>query len=140
MPTDDRPTPPDDPFWYRAKLIREVDGDTDYFHADLGFDLRRYTEVRLNGIDTAEIFGVSHDSDEYALGEEEADFVAEWLDAVEANAVSEWPFVIHTVEKGKYRDRWVADVWSSNPFPDDSPYERSLAAEILSKYPDATYP
>ena len=47
-----------EPYWYRAKLIRVVDGDAVSLDFDAGFQLwLRGERCRLAGINTPEIFG-----------------------------------------------------------------------------------
>jgi len=102
---------------FQARLVRVVDGDTVDVTADLGFKTRRTIRLRLIGVDTAEIFGVPHDSDEYQTGIEQAQFVKDWLaDAPPADGeratrdAHDWPLVVRTeTETGKY-GRYIADV------------------------------
>ena len=49
--------PPPVPYTYKALLVRVVDGDTVDVNIDLGFNCWMLERVRLEGIDTAEIFG-----------------------------------------------------------------------------------
>lgn len=86
-------------FEYQAQVDRVVDGDTIDFVIDLGFDLRRTTRVRLLDVDTAESYGVDHDSAEYELGSEQTEFVEQWLDDVGNET---WPFIVTTERTGKY--------------------------------------
>lgn len=46
-----------DLYWYRARLVRVVDGDTVDLDVDLGFLTRRTMRFRLLGIDAPEIRG-----------------------------------------------------------------------------------
>lgn len=87
-----------------------VDGDTVDLNIDVGFYTTCRERVRLAGIDTAEIYGVSHDSDEYARGIEHARFVESWVADAEASVDGDWPFIVHTEKAtGKY-GRWVGDL------------------------------
>lgn len=52
----------------RAICTRVVDGDTIQVLLDQGMSDRREARIRLEGIDTPEMFGVAKDSDEYAKG------------------------------------------------------------------------
>lgn len=99
---------------YRAKLIRVVDGDTYDFEVDLGFHTFTRIRIRMSGIDTAETYGVKHESDEYARGIEQKEFVEDWFKSAE-------DVIIETEkdEKGKY-GRWLARVYESNPDNEDS--------------------
>jgi len=44
-------------YWYRAALVRVVDGDTVDVMIDLGFDVQTYQRLRLLGIDAPEMRG-----------------------------------------------------------------------------------
>lgn len=84
-----------------------VDGDTIYFKLDLGFYIWHIEPVRLEGVDTHEIHGVSHDSEEYERGIDERDFVQAWLQEGVSNyeGSDTWPFRILTTAYdtlGKY--------------------------------------
>lgn len=98
------------PWEYRATVERVVDGDTLDLRIDLGFGViltGDEARVRLKGLDTAEIFGVSKDSEEYEAGQTHREFVVDWVGEA---ADREWPFLIRTAkddERGKY-GRWLA--------------------------------
>jgi len=90
---------------YRARLEEVVDGDTIDLKLELGFDTYKIIRVRLKGVDTAEIFGVEHDSDGYERGMQQKRFVEEFLEADE-----EWPIKFISKErKGKF-GRWLGDM------------------------------
>jgi len=91
-----------DLYKYRAELVRVVDGDTYDFDVDLGFYTTKRIRVRMIGVNTHETYGASHDSEEYALGKRESDFVKEWF--AEKDEI-----IIETDEdeRGKY-GRWLA--------------------------------
>ena len=48
---------------YLAKVIRVVDGDTYDVMVDLGFNIKMKIRIRLNGIDTPEIYRPSCDAE-----------------------------------------------------------------------------
>jgi endonuclease YncB( thermonuclease family) len=89
---------------YPAELVRVVDGDTLVFSLDLNFGLKKIAEIRLLGVDTAETYGVSHDSMEYQTGMKHKKFVEEWLN--EADSLK-----VRTDEQGKY-GRWLGEVFN----------------------------
>jgi len=60
---------------YRAKVIRIVDGDTYELMVDLGMKVFHLAHIRLEDVDTPEVYGVRHDSEEYAEGVEASSFV-----------------------------------------------------------------
>ena len=93
-----------------ARCEDVVDGDTLDVVAQLPLGVRRPVTLRLDGVDTAEVYGVDHDSEEYARGAEQSAFVREWVsDAAAAEDVDEWPLAVEIVERGKY-GRWVSRV------------------------------
>ena len=53
---------------YRAEVGRVVDGDTIDAVIDLGFYIEITERLRLEGLDTPEIHGVAHASEEYKKG------------------------------------------------------------------------
>ncbi len=95
---------------YRANIERVVDGDTLDLKMDLGFGVTLTGDearVRLRNVDTAEMYGVSRDSEEYAAGQRHKQFVEEWI---AQGGEGEWPFFVQTWkddERGKY-GRWLA--------------------------------
>lgn len=99
---------------YQARLddtrTGVVDGDTIDLRVDLGFYTDRRIRVRLQGVDTAEIFGVGKDSEEYAAGTEHKQFVTEWLATARTQHDGAWPLVVVTETRtGKY-GRWVGTI------------------------------
>lgn len=101
---------------YRADVERVVDGDTLDLRIDLGFGVTLTGDearVRLLDVDTAEIFGSSKGSDEYATGQRQKAFVEEWIDQAGEQT---WPVFIETRkddERGKY-GRWLAVIHRRN--------------------------
>lgn len=57
-----------DPYIYKAKVLRVVDGDTLVVDIDLGLKVRLKDTIRLYGINTPETHGVSKTSAEYKAG------------------------------------------------------------------------
>jgi micrococcal nuclease len=64
---------------YNAVIVKVVDGDTLDVLVDLGLEIFIKLRVRLYGIDTPEVYGVKHDSEEYAAGKKASDFVKKHL-------------------------------------------------------------
>lgn len=92
---------------FPARLDRVVDGDTVDLTVDLGFSIQRTTRFRLFGVDTAEVYGVPQESDDYQRGAEHREFVVEWFDT---HSEGEWPLVAWTAkETGKY-GRYVTEI------------------------------
>jgi len=55
-------------YWYSAKCLNVVDGDTVDLDVDLGFGTHIHDRFRLAGINTPEISGVAKDTPEYLAG------------------------------------------------------------------------
>lgn len=92
-----------------ARVKRVIDGDTLEVELDLGFHARRVTQVRLRDVDTAEIHGVAHDSEEYARGQKHTSFVRQWVEQGRLMDL-DFPFVVDSYEEGKYHDRWIGTI------------------------------
>lgn len=60
---------------YSATLARVVDGDTLEVIIDVGFKITTKQRLRLAYIDTPEIFGTDHESEEYKKGIEARNYV-----------------------------------------------------------------
>lgn len=101
-----------DPFAYRGRLKKIVDGDTYELEVDLGFNTTRTVTVRADGIDTAETWFTDEDSEEYRRGQIHEDFVTHWFAIAEEDHDGEWPLIVDTRKndgKGKY-GRYLAEV------------------------------
>ena len=66
-------------YWYAAKIIKTVDGDTLDIELALGINVYIRERVRLYGVNTPETFGVKRGSDEYKRGMEAKRFVQSFL-------------------------------------------------------------
>lgn len=97
-------------FWeFRCQVKRLIDGDTYTLRIDKGFNDYRWQDVRLRGVDTAEIYGIAKDSEEYRRGQEHLSFVGDWVFAGREGYDGDWPFLVETREPGKYGGRYIAD-------------------------------
>lgn len=113
---------------YQCRVLRVVDGDTLDILIDLGFYSRLEARVRLAGLDTAEIYGVKHESDEYEEGMVHKRFVEDWVDAA-PDQDWPWPFVVRTEKQtGKY-GRWIGELERK---ADDEVLNQTLLAEFPS--------
>lgn len=110
---------------YRAELDRVVDGDTLDVLIDLGFYIKIKERVRLEGIDTPEIYGVPQDSEEYRRGMEAKEYVERRLN--ENNNM----MIIKTRKLGKWR-RWLAKVYllDSGKTLNEELIEKGLAKRV----------
>lgn len=116
-------------FTYQCYVLRVVDGDTLDLVVDMGFKTRRTIRVRLGGLDTSEIYGVSRESDEYQSGIVHKEFVSEWTSRAELIRDREWPFVVTTAKQtGKY-GRYVAVVVAKDS-------GEVLNQALVDEYPD----
>jgi len=99
-------------FVYRAHRDEVVDGDTYDVVVDCGFSMFKRLRVRLDGVDTAETYGIDHESDEYQRGMKQANWVAEWFNQAHEAYDGRWPLVIRTFkdETGKY-GRFIAEIY-----------------------------
>ena len=64
-------------FFYKAEVIKIVDGDTVDLMVDLGFDIHHEIRVRLYGVNTPE--SRTSDSEEKIRGLAAKDFTMKWL-------------------------------------------------------------
>jgi micrococcal nuclease len=97
-------------FVYKAELVRIVDGDTIDLRVDLGFRTYKRVRVRLQEVDTPEIYGVKKGSEEYKRGIEAKSFVADWFKEYQdsSGCVN---FDSQREDTGKY-GRWIGDIIS----------------------------
>lgn len=85
-----------------AEVRRVIDGDTVEVLLDTGYRQRLVQTIRVEGIDTCEIFGTKKESDEYQTGMKQKQFAEEFLDVD-----GEFPIAVTTLEEGKYGGRWI---------------------------------
>lgn len=55
-------------YWYKAKCVRVIDGDTIEVVIDLGLKVGLHERIRLYGLNSSEIFGVKIGSESYIAG------------------------------------------------------------------------
>lgn len=89
-------------YQYRAYVHNIVDGDTFDAKVDLGFYIQTDLRFRVENIDTPEIYGVKHESEEYARGIEATQRAEELL-------LNKW-VIIESTKLGIY-GRWGAKVY-----------------------------
>jgi micrococcal nuclease len=58
-----------DLFFYKAKVLRVVDGDTVDLDIDLGMKCHIHERIRFANFDAPETYGVKKDSEEYQRGQ-----------------------------------------------------------------------
>lgn len=112
---------------YRASVERVVDGDTLDVKIDLGFKTYKDVRVRLAEVDTAEIYGVPKESDEYKQGMIHKEFVEDWLPQND-----DWPIVVETEgddDTGKY-GRYLARIYRAE--------DEELNDAIKSEFPNVS--
>lgn len=64
-------------FWYRAKVIRVIDGDTIDLMVDLGFNIHHKIKVKLYGVNAPK--SDTKDLEEKALGIKAKEFTKDWF-------------------------------------------------------------
>ncbi|HEX5727325.1 MAG TPA: thermonuclease family protein [Longimicrobiaceae bacterium] len=87
-------------FEYGADVVRVVDGDTVYLNVDLGFFIRVTIQVRLRGVNTPELRGLTRERGLAAKA------------YVEAALPTGAKVVVHTYKLEKY-GRYLADLYYS---------------------------
>ena len=95
-----------DPWWYRAKAIRVVDGDTILLEVDLGLRVRTEVSIRVAGVDTPELFTGT----DRQRGAEAKAFTDEWI---AFRNIGRWPFLLRTYKDSMSFNRYVADVFDA---------------------------
>lgn len=104
-----------------ADVDRVVDGDTIDLMVELGYGMYTKQRVRLARVDTPEVYGVKHSSEEYQPGLEASKFTKEWLSKANGRVI------VQIVDgKGKY-GRWIAEIYS--------PYGESLNDALVERWP-----
>jgi len=112
--------PPDFLYWYRARCLRVVDGDTIDVLTDLGFRVGWDQRIRLHGIDTYEL----NDSDaaKRALAVRGKEFVAAKIEGKNV--------VLNTFkDRGDKYGRWLAVVH----YPGDDGTWHELNGELIAE-------
>lgn len=99
-----------DPYWYKAKFISVVDGDTMDLMVDLGFDIHHKIRVRLYGVNTPE--SRTKDLAEKTLGLKAKDYTKEWFHNHEV------VFVKTVLDKNEKYGRVLAEIYSSADIAD----------------------
>ena len=97
-------------FWYGAKLLKVIDGDTIELMVDLGFDIHHKMRVRLYGINTPE--SRTKDLAEKELGLKAKKFTEEWF------TNHQWVFVNTIPDKNDKYGRILARIYSSDKIDD----------------------
>jgi len=91
-------------YWYSARVINIVDGDTADILLALGCDVYIQQRCRLHGINTPETYGVSKSSPEYKRGKKATEFLEGLIGGKEV--------LVHTYKDktGKY-GRYLVDIY-----------------------------
>lgn len=94
-------------YWYKAKVVKIIDGDTLDLDIDLGFDIWHAIRVRLYGLNTPETR--SKDVLEKQAGNLAKDYVKNWLD------INGYDIKIQTFkDKTEKYGRILAEVWNDS--------------------------
>jgi micrococcal nuclease len=97
-------------FWYGAKLLKVIDGDTIELMVDLGFNIHHKMRVRLYGINTPE--SRTKDLAEKELGLKAKKFTEDWF------TNHQWVFVNTIPDKNDKYGRILARIYSSDKVDD----------------------
>lgn len=100
------------PYWYNAKVLKTVDGDTIDLMVDLGFDVHHKIRVRLFGVNTPE--SRTKDAAEKEMGLKAKAFTHDWLEGHPE------VFVQTVADKNEKYGRVLANIYSSNLVDDPS--------------------
>lgn len=106
-----------------------VDGDTMDLLVDMGMRLHLRVRVRLEGVNTSEVYGVAKGTPEFETGIRQSAFVEGWM--ADADDTDEtWPLIIKTEkdERGKY-GRLVAQIYRHSD-------EHVLNRDIVREWPE----
>lgn len=108
-------------FWYGAKVLKVIDGDTIDLSIDLGFKIHHEIRVRLFGVNTPE--SRTKDLKEKELGLKAKQFTQDWL------TNHQWVFVNTIPDKDDKYGRILAKVYSSENISD--PKTACLNTDII---------
>ena len=136
--------PPNSDVWYfRARPDATdhdrgvVDGDTLDLVVDLGLRTRSNARFRLYGVDAAETYGVSHDSEQFRRGTEHKAFTRAWIaDAVENSDYPAWPLRVYTLREPGSFNRWLCDVLNDGGNGDSDDGGTSLVRAMHDEFGD----
>ena len=115
-------------FWYQARVLRVVDGDTLELMVDQGFNSYRKLTVRLYGIDTPETNAKNKRPEEYAEGMRATNFVDAWA-AAQGNVVLIRSHDGKAIKTDSLR-RWLVEVYG---MPDKTPLANILTGKSLNQ-------
>lgn len=93
-------------FWYGAKVLKVIDGDTMDLMIDLGFNIHHKIRVRLYGVNTPE--SRTKDLAEKAMGLKAKSFTEDWLNS------HKWVYVNTIPDKNDKYGRILARIYSSD--------------------------
>ncbi len=108
-------------FWYGAKPLKVIDGDTIELMVDLGFNIHFKMRVRLYGVNTPE--SRTKDLAEKELGLKAKKFTEDWL------TNHQWVFVNTIPDKNDKYGRILAKIYSSEKV--DEPATACLNSDII---------
>jgi micrococcal nuclease len=108
-------------FWYGAKVLKVIDGDTVDLSIDLGFKIHHEIRVRLFGVNTPE--SRTKDLQEKALGLKAKQFTQDWF------TNHKWVFVNTIPDKNDKYGRILAKIYSSENIND--PTTACLNTDII---------
>jgi len=108
-------------FWYGAKPLKAIDGDTIDLMVDLGFNIHFKMRVRLFGVNTPE--SRTKDLAEKELGLKAKKFTEDWLSR------HGWVFINTIPDKNDKYGRILAKIYSSDNI--ESPTTACLNTDMI---------
>lgn len=109
------------PYWYKATVLKVIDGDTFDVMIDVGFDIHFKARVRLYGVNTPE--SRTKDAAEKEMGLKAKAFTSDWL--TNHSTV----FLKTVIDKNEKYGRVLAEIYSSADI--NSPTTACLNKDIV---------
>jgi len=121
-----------DLYVYEATLARVIDGDTVDVLVDLGFHTTRQVCVHVGGVDTAEIYFVEEESEEFKEGQRHKAFTASYLrgepSGGDASGGEDPNLLVRTTKRGQKYGAWHGDLRRVGS-------EKTLAEALVGEFP-----
>jgi len=112
-----------DLYVYEATLEEVIDGDTVDVIADLGFHTQQQVRVQVAGVDTAEIFFVEEESEEFQEGQAHKQFAEEYLRKGDSPTL-----LVKTTRRASEYGVWHGDIRRVGA-------EKTLAEALIDEFP-----
>lgn len=117
-------------FYYKAKVIRIIDGDTIDLSVDLGFGIFKNLRARLWGINAPEL--TKANTEQYSKAMQAKTFLEDWI---KRNTVDNHIIICShdgkALKQGKF-GRWLVEVYPYNATADTKSLNDTLLIEGLA--------